>query len=119
MIPLLGELAEIIERRRQEQVEGCPFVFHRHGQRMKGFKQAWNTARKRAGLPQKLFHDTRRTAARNLDRAGVPRQVAKQIVGHKTDEMYNRASIMASATPFCFCTTQKHLTGERTRRSRA
>jgi len=29
------------------------------------------------------------------------------------------ASIMASATPFCFCTTQKHLTVERTRRSRA
>jgi len=29
------------------------------------------------------------------------------------------ASIMASATPFCCCTTQKHLVAERTRRSRA
>src|SRR5256886_12900176 len=31
----------------------------------------------------------------------------------------SRASIMASATPFCFYTTQKHLTVERTRRSKA
>jgi hypothetical protein len=29
------------------------------------------------------------------------------------------ASIMASATPFCFCTTQKHLTVKRARSSRA
>ena len=29
------------------------------------------------------------------------------------------ASIMASATPFCFCTTQKHLTLKRSRSSRA
>jgi hypothetical protein len=31
----------------------------------------------------------------------------------------HRASIMASATPFCFCTTQKCLTVERTKCSRA
>jgi Rhodopirellula transposase DDE domain len=29
------------------------------------------------------------------------------------------ASIMTSATPFCFCTTQKHLTVKRARSSRA
>jgi hypothetical protein len=29
------------------------------------------------------------------------------------------ASIMASATPFCFCTTQKHLAVTRARSSRA
>src|SRR5262244_2741051 len=32
-------------------------------------------------------------------------------------EMAVRASIMASATPFCFCTTQKHLTVKRLRSS--
>jgi hypothetical protein len=48
----------------------------------------------KAGLPGKLMHDNRRTAARNMDRAGVPRQIAKQITGHKTDSMYNRYNIV-------------------------
>jgi hypothetical protein len=29
-----------------------------------------------------------------MDRAGVPRQIAKQITGHKTDAMYNRYNIV-------------------------
>ena len=38
----------------------------------------------------------------------------------KTDhrKVKNLASIMASATPFCCCTMQKHLAVERTRDSR-
>jgi len=32
-----------------------------------------------------------------MDRAGVPRQVAKQITGHKTDSMYNRYRIVNEA----------------------
>jgi hypothetical protein len=51
-------------------------------------------AREKAGLPGKLMHDNRRTAARNMDRGGVLRQVAKQITGHKTDIMYNRYNIL-------------------------
>ena len=47
-----------------------------------------------AGLPGLLFHDARRTAVSNMDRAGVPRQTAKQIAGHKTDAMYNRYRIV-------------------------
>ena len=94
MIILVGELANIIARRQAERVESCPYVFHRQGQRIKHYNRAWRTAREKAGLPEKLMHDTRRTAARNMDRAGVPRQVAKQITGHKTDSMYNRYNIV-------------------------
>jgi hypothetical protein len=35
-----------------------------------------------------------------------------------TQDIVPKASIMASATPFCFCTTQKHLTIKRARSSR-
>src|SRR6266571_2498640 len=94
VIILVGEIANIIARRQAERVESCPYVFHRKGNRIKHYNWAWRTARVKAGLPEKLMHHNRRTAARNMDRAGVPRQVAKQITGHKTDSMYNRYNIV-------------------------
>jgi integrase len=94
IIILMGEIANIIARRRAERVQFCPYVFHRDGQRIKHYNRAWRTAREKAGLPDKIMHDARRTAVRNMDRAGVPRQVAKQITGHKTDAVYNRYRIV-------------------------
>ncbi len=44
----------------------------------------------RAGLAGRLVHDFRRTAVRNLERAGVPRSVAMKMVGHKTEAIYRR-----------------------------
>jgi integrase len=94
LIILVGEIANIIARRQEERVESCPYVFHRPANRIKHYNRAWRTAQENAGLPGKRIHDTRRTAARNMDRAGVPRQVAKQITGHKTDSMYNGYNIV-------------------------
>jgi hypothetical protein len=39
------------------------------------------------------FHDLRRSAVKNLDEAGVSRDVAKSVSGHKTDAMYTRYNI--------------------------
>ncbi len=39
------------------------------------------------------MHDFRRTAVRNLERAGVPRSDAMAMVGHVTESIYRRYAI--------------------------
>jgi integrase len=74
-----------------------PFVFHRGGRPIRSFLDAWQTACKRAAVPGKLVHDLRRTAVRNLERAGVSRSVAMKLVGQKTESIYRRYAIVCEA----------------------
>jgi integrase len=47
----------------------------------------------RPRVPGMLLHDFRRTAVRNLERAGVSRSVAQALVGHETESIYARYAI--------------------------
>ncbi len=65
------------------------WVFHRaDGSRIKDVRKRWKTASTDAGYPGALFHDFRRTAARNSIRAGVPEKQAMAITGHKTRSVF-------------------------------
>jgi integrase len=75
----------------------CPFVFHRHGKQIREFRTALENACTAAGCPGKLIHDMRRSAVRTLERAGVPRSTAMQMVGHKTESVYKRYAIVDAA----------------------
>lgn len=105
ILPLTGELAEIIERRWQDRAITDPdgtmrfatHVFHRDGRKIGDHRKAWDTACERAGVSGILFHDLRRSAARNLDKAGVSQSVAMKIMGHKTDSIYRRYRIVSES----------------------
>jgi integrase len=74
------------------------YVFtHEDGRRIRCFRKAWRTACRKAGIPDRLPHDCRRTAIRNLERAGVPRSVAMAMVGHKTESVYRRYDIVSES----------------------
>lgn len=69
-------------------------VFHRDGKPIKSFRAAWQTACAVAGVPNRIPHDFRRTAARNLSRAGVPELVIMSLCGWKTRSVFDRYRIV-------------------------
>jgi integrase len=71
-----------------------PLVFHRNGDRIRDLRRAWESACTAAGCPGRIPHDFRRTAVRNLERAGVSRSAAMTMVGHKTEAIYRRYAIV-------------------------
>lgn len=104
MFPFTPELRALLEAQRAitsavQTKTGriVPEVFHRDGAPIRSFRRAWLSACLAAGVPGRIFHDFRRTAVRNLERAGVPRSVAMQMVGHKTEAIYRRYAIVSDA----------------------
>jgi len=104
MFPLVSALRELVERQIESAISlereigrPVPWLFHNQGRRITRFYRAWHGACEAAGVVGRIPHDFRRTAYRNLIRAGVPRQVGMALVGHETESMAKRYSILDEA----------------------
>jgi integrase len=98
LIYFTDDLRALIEAQWQEHLEeyrDCQLVFHREGEPIRPTPalEAWRKACKAAGLEGKLMHDFRRTAARNLLRAGIDQSTAMAMLGHETDHVFRRYAI--------------------------
>jgi hypothetical protein len=114
---LLPELAAVIEARREytdavqrRTGQVVPWLFDREGRPVRSFRTAWRAACDRAAhggkskrdklralvrpeLLARIPHDFRRTAVRNLVRAGVSEKVAMELSGHLTRSVFERYNI--------------------------
>ena len=97
-VPIYGDMGPYLEMaatQRKTCFPDCPYVVQRHGHQVVDIRKAWSRACEAIGLDDLHFHDLRRSAVRNMDRAGVPRDVAMRIIGHKTPAMFRRYNIIS------------------------
>jgi len=88
-VPIYGDMAKFIEM--QPQTSDC--LFARGAKPILDFRESWKLGCERAGVSNLLFHDLRRTAVRNLRRAGVAETVIMKITGHRTRSVFERYNI--------------------------
>ncbi len=78
-----------------------PWLFHRNGNKLKHYRRSWIQACKRVGAigkdgQPKVPHDLRRSAARRMEQAGIPRSISRRLIGHKTESVFQRYAVVAS-----------------------
>ncbi|HXB68729.1 MAG TPA: site-specific integrase [Candidatus Acidoferrales bacterium] len=96
-LPIYGEMTEWLEWQDKRRAPGCDFVFHWNGRGLGSHRKGWDRSCTEAGLEGLHFHDLRRSAIRNMERAGIARSVAMSISGHRTESVYKRYDIVADA----------------------
>jgi integrase len=93
-VPIYGDMERWLRAQMENRVDGCLWVFHHHSKPVGAQLRGWRDACIRAGMPDLLFHDLRRSAVRNMKRAGIGDKTAMEISGHKTRAIFDRYDIV-------------------------
>jgi integrase len=97
VLPLSGELLDVMEGAHANRRLDCLNVFHVDGQPVGDFRKVWKRACTTAGLGGLIVHDLRRSAVRNMVRAGIPERVCMALSGHKSRDVFERYNIVSEA----------------------
>ena len=89
-LPIYGDMAAWLKSQWENRAPECPWVFYYHGRPVGSQLVGWHEACERTGVPGLLFHDLRRSAVRNMKRAGNPDKAVMEISGHKTRSIFDR-----------------------------
>jgi integrase len=93
-LPIYGDMVEWLEWQRERSKGDHVFSWKQPAKRVEAKEKGWAEACTAAGLDGLHFHDLRRSAVRNMERAGIPRHVAMQISGHRSESVYRRYDIV-------------------------
>ncbi len=101
LIPVPAEVCAVLRQWRDQtsrRYPASPWVCHYRGERLARVqKKLWDKICQRVGLTDKLFHDLRRTAIRNMVRRGISERIAMEISGHRTRSVFDRYDIVSEA----------------------
>lgn len=101
LIPLPAEVCVVLRQWKDQtsrRYPAAPWVCHYRGERLARIqKKLWDKICQRVGLNDKLFHDLRRTAIRNMVRRGISERIAMEISGHRTRSVFDRYDIVSEA----------------------
>jgi integrase len=92
--PIYGDMERWLRAQMESRTPGCQWVFHHHSKPVGTQLRGWREACTRAGMAELLFHDLRRSAVRNMKRAGISDKTAMDISGHKTRAIFDRYDIV-------------------------
>jgi integrase len=67
---------------RVASIHGAVFV-HKNGKPIRSIREAVNLAREKAGIPNAIPHDIRRSTIRRWEALGISRQAVMQATGHR------------------------------------
>ena len=94
-VPIFGDMRRWLDEQVARRRPDNPYVFFGKGKyAVCRDLDGWEEACKAAGREGLLFHDLRRSAVRNLKRAGVHEKIAMDISGHRTRAIFDRYDIV-------------------------